>query len=113
MRARRKFTIEFKRDIVEQIKSGAVGVVQASREHEISATLIYKWLDKYEHGKLNNEPSQRGALENKIAELERKIGQQAMEIDLLKKLRKINERRQREVQSLVMQKAQSDKSAKR
>ena len=99
MGARRKFTIEFKRDLIEQIKSGAAGVTQASREHEISPTLIYKWLDKYEHGKLNNEPSEKGALENKIAELERKVGQQAMEIDLLKKLRVINLRRQKELQS--------------
>jgi transposase len=99
MRTRRKFALEFKRGLIEQIKSGVVGVTQASREHEISPTLIYKWLDKYEHGKLNNEPSEKGVLENKIAELERKVGQQAMEIDLLKKLRAINERRQKELQS--------------
>lgn len=113
MRARRKFTIEFKRDIVEQIKSGSAGVVQVGRQHSISPTLIYKWLDKYEHGKLNNEPSEKGAFENKIAELERKVGRQAMEIDLLKKLRQVNERRQREVQLQNIQKAQSHKDAGR
>jgi transposase len=90
MRTRRRFSIEFKREVIERIKSGEVGVTAASRQYELSATAIYRWLDKYEHGKLDNEASEKGALENKIAELERKVGRQAMEIDLLKKLQKIN-----------------------
>jgi putative transposase len=87
MRTYRKFSIEFKRKLVEELKSGVITMAQACRQHELSSALIYRWSDQYEHGKLNNEPSEIGALENKIAELERKVGQQAMEIDLLKKLR--------------------------
>ena len=87
MRTKRKFGLEFKKKLVEDIKAGVLSMAQACRQHELSHTLIYRWTDQYEHGKLENEPTEIGALENKIAELERKIGQQAMEIDLLKKAR--------------------------
>lgn len=97
MRSRRKFAVEFKRRVVEEIKAGMMTVAQAMRQYEASSNLIYRWLDQYEHGRLENEPTAEGALENKIAELERKVGQQAMEIELLKKARdiyrqKLNER---------------------
>ena len=60
---------------------------QAIRQHELGYALIHGWMDRYERGKLNNEATEAGALKNKVAELERKVGQQAMEIDLLKKAR--------------------------
>lgn len=87
MRTKRKFNVEFKKKLVEDIKAGVLTTAQACRQNELSHTLIYRWTDQYEHGKLENEPTEKGALENKIAELERKIGQQAMEIDLLKRAR--------------------------
>ena len=87
MRTKRKLSIEFKKKLVEDINAGVLSMAQACRQHELSHTLVYRWTDQYEHGKLENEPSEKGALENKIADMERKIGQQAMEIDLLKKAR--------------------------
>ena len=87
MRKRRKFEVEFRRRVVEEVRGGILTVAQAIRQHELSSNLIYRWMDQYDHGKLDNAPSEQGALENKIAELERKVGQQAMEIELLKKAR--------------------------
>lgn len=87
MRSKRKFGVEFKRRVVEEVRGGVLTMAQAIRQYELSSNLIYRWLDKYEHGKLDNTPSEQGALENKIAELERKVGQQAMEIEFLKKAR--------------------------
>ena len=87
MRTRRRFGIEFKRKVVQEIQTGVLSAAQAIREYELSSNLIYRWMDDCDHGKLENEPTQTGALENKIASLERKIGQQAMEIELLKKAR--------------------------
>lgn len=101
MRTKRKFSLEFKKKVVEEIKTGVVTMAQAIRQYEIGYTLIYRWIEKYDHGKLNNEPSERGALENKIAELERKVGQQVMEIDLLKKAREHCVRRLKEKSSVV------------
>jgi len=87
MRSKRKFGIEFKRRVVEEVRGRVVTMAQAIRQYELSSNLIYRWMDQYEHGKLDNEPSAQGALENKIADLERKVGQQAMEIEFLKKAR--------------------------
>lgn len=87
MRSRRKFGVEFKRKVVEEVRADILTVAQAMRQYELSSNLVYRWRDQYEHGRLDNEPSERGALENKIAELERKVGQQAMEIGFLKKVR--------------------------
>ncbi len=85
MKARRKFAVEFKRKVVEEVRSGVLSVAQTMRQYELASNLVYRWMDEYDHGKLNNEPTAQGALENKIAELERKVGRQAMEIEFLKK----------------------------
>lgn len=86
MKNRRKFGKDFKRKVVEEVRSGLLTATQAMKQYDLSSNLVYRWMDRYEHGKLDNEPTDRGALENKIAELERKVGQLAMENDLLKKL---------------------------
>ena len=87
MRSRRKFGVEFKRRVIEEVRGGVVTMAQAIRQYELSSNLIYRWMDHYEHGKLDNQPTEQGGFENKIAELERKVGQQAMEIEFLKKTR--------------------------
>lgn len=84
---KRRFNLEFKRKVVEEVKSGLLTKAQAARQYELGENLIYRWMNDYDHGRFNNGPTVEGALENKIAELERKVGQQAMEIDLLKKAR--------------------------
>ena len=87
MKSRRKFGVEFKRRVIEEVRGGILTMAQAIRQYELSSNLIYRWMDHYEHGKLDNQPTEQGAFENKIAELERKVGQQAMEIEFLKKVR--------------------------
>ena len=101
MRAKRQFSVEFKRKLVEDMRAGVLTMAQACRQNELSPSLVARWREHYEHGKLENEPTQVGALENKIAELERKIGQQAMEIDLLKKARERYARSLRENSSAL------------
>ena len=86
MKCRRKFGKDFKRKVAEEVRSGLLTATQAMKQYDLSSNLVYRWIDRYDHGKLDNEPTDRGAFENKIAELERKVGQQAMEIELLKKL---------------------------
>jgi transposase-like protein len=93
MKAKRKFTKEFKREVVETVRSGALTVTQALKQYEIVSSILYGWMDQYDHGRFGNEPTETGALENKIAELERKVGQQAMEIEFLKKVRAMQAQR--------------------
>lgn len=112
MRTRRKFSVEFKRKVVEEIQAGIISAAQAIRQYELSSNLIYRWQDEYDHGELSNEPTYQGALENKIAELERKVGQQAMEIELLKKARAHYQQRLNEKSSVPLMKAPSNGGAK-
>lgn len=93
MNPRRKFSRELKRQVVEEVQNGLMTVAEALRKYEINSSRYYYWKAQYDRGMFDNEPTPEGALLNKIAELERKVGQQAMEIDLLKKLREVQARK--------------------
>ena len=98
--------------MVEEIQAGVLSTAQSIRQYELSSNLVYRWMDDYDHGKLENEPTQTGALENKIAELERKVGQQAMEIELLKKARAHYQQRLSEKSSVPLMKIPSNGGVK-
>lgn len=111
--ARRRFTKEFKRQAVEEVRSGLITAAEAFRKYEINSSTFYHWQAAYERGRFDNEPTHEGAFLNRIAELERKVGQQAMEIDLLKKLRQIHLEKQREARSAPVLLVPSKGGAKR
>jgi transposase-like protein len=96
MISRRKFSKEFKRQVTEDIKFGGISQAQALRKYEISSSTASGWMKQYEQGKFGNEPTEEGALRNKVAELEQMVGQQAMEIKLLKKAKEISQQEARE-----------------
>jgi transposase len=83
---RRKFTREFKQQVVREVEAGK-SVAQAAREYDIHPTQITKWrtlLRQYaEHAFAGNGKSYRN--EAREAELERMVGQLTMENALLKK----------------------------
>src|SRR5512146_2622100 len=84
---RRVFTREFKVAAIKELESGkSAGVV--ARQLEINPNMLHRW-----RRELRQEPTRafsgqgrRVLAESREAELERKIGQMTMEIDLLKKL---------------------------
>ena len=83
----RTYTIEFKRQLVEE-HLGGVSLTELARRHDISRELLRTWARKHEAGELTGDgPARpdRRAYEAKIAGLERKVGQLTMELDLLKK----------------------------
>ncbi len=83
----RTYTIEFKRQLVEE-HLGGVSLTELARRHDISRELLRIWVKKYEAGEFASDgppKSDRRAYEAKIAGLERKVGQLTMELDLLKK----------------------------
>ncbi|MEP2668462.1 MAG: transposase, partial [Cyclobacteriaceae bacterium] len=43
----RYFSESFKMKKVREIERNLVSVLEVSREYEVSATAVYKWLDKY------------------------------------------------------------------
>lgn len=97
-RARRSFTTDFKRRVVEEYLDGRSSQAQLCRRYELSPTLVREWRRKYETGEFDGpDPttaSQREReLERRIAELERKVGQLTMENEVLQKRGRLPRRR--------------------
>ncbi len=81
----RRFTAEFKRQVVEELLSGITRPAQLSRRYNLSRGLVYHWKNQYAKGKLNNEPDQEEALIDRINKLEQMLGKLTLENEFLKK----------------------------
>lgn len=83
---RRKFTKEFKEAAVRRLELGA-SVAEVARACEVDANVLHRWRRELrEHGaKAFSGNGRSRAEENRVAELERKVGRQAMEIDFLRR----------------------------
>jgi transposase len=88
-RQHRRYSTEFKLQVIKAYLDGEGSLKAIARRFEISHTLILFWLDKHRRGALTEEDNLEEKVrdsEAKIAALERKVGQLTMELDLLKKL---------------------------
>ena len=84
----RKWTAEEKLAIVLEGLKEKRSVADICREHKISQTLYYRWRDKFlEGGKkgLMNASSDDNQYKAEIEMLQKIIGKQAIEIEILKK----------------------------
>jgi transposase-like protein len=88
MARHRSFSSEFKRQIAKEFLDGRAGLHELARRHSLSRNLIRLWIRKCEAGEFTDELAEAvhiAQYERKIDELERKVGQLTMEVDLLKK----------------------------
>src|SRR5262249_3722414 len=95
MKLRRKFTREFKEEAVRRVNGGQ-SLAEGARGVGVHPADVHRWRrELQEHGERAFLGSgNRRAEESKIAELERKIGQQTLEIDFLKRaLQHVEEQR--------------------
>ena len=83
--SRRQFTKEFKLAAVRRLEQG-VSIGEAARALEVSANVLHRWRREFRKGPGNAFPGNGKPRwsEGRIAELERKVGQQVLEIDFLK-----------------------------
>jgi transposase len=97
MASRRKFTKDFKLAAVARLNSGQT-MAEVARALEVDPTMVLRWREQVEErgeqaafpGRGNGKQQE----ESRVAELERKVGQQQMEIDFLERaLRRIDEQR--------------------
>ena len=91
-RDRRSWTAEQKLQAVLPILRGEVSLLEQARRMRVAESQLYRWRDQANAALLeafsSNGPSTREReLEQKVAEMERLCGKQAVEIDLLKKSR--------------------------
>lgn len=86
---RRNFTAQFKLETVLDGLRGEKTVAQICRERDITESLYYKWRDTFFERANDIFADQRGAqgdeASERVAELERLAGKQALEIEILKK----------------------------
>ena len=83
--SRRMFSKEFKLGAVQRLEQG-VSLGEVARALEVNPNVLHRWRREFRQGPGNaftGNGKQRWS-EGRIAELERKIGQQALEIDFLK-----------------------------
>jgi transposase-like protein len=89
------FTKEFKLAAVQRLEQG-VSLGEVARALEVNPNVLHRWRREIRQGPGNAFPGngkQRWS-EGRIADLERKIGQQALEIDFLRGcLQRIEEQR--------------------
>src|SRR5215212_6887247 len=93
--SRRQFTKEFKLAAVRRLEQG-VSITDASRAREVNPNVLHRWRREFRQGPGNAFPGNGKDRwsEGRVAELERKVGQQALEIDFLKGcLQRIEEQR--------------------
>lgn len=91
----RKFSDEFKKQLVKDFESGKYSVAQLERLHGINNHSIYKWIYKFstfnQQGYRIVEMKKSSTnkvkeLENRVKELERVVGQKQLNIDFLEKM---------------------------
>jgi transposase len=95
IRQRRQFSEEFKREKVNELISKHYSITDFCKLWKVSPVTIYRWIYKYspshQQGTImvvqkESEASKTAQLLNKVADLERALGQKQMKIDFLEKL---------------------------
>ena len=87
MTKHRSHSAAFKRQVAEEFLAGET-LRSLSKRHDISRQLIRIWVGKFEAGALDEDVQAADLIqeyEAKIAALERMVGRQALEIELLKR----------------------------
>jgi transposase len=93
--SRRQFTKEFKMAAVRRLEQG-ISIGEVARALEVNPNVLHRWRREFRQGSGNVFPGNGKPRwsEGRIADLERKVGQQALEIDFLKGcLQRIEEQR--------------------
>lgn len=88
LKTSRVFSVEFKKEKVSLIEQGKLSVSEVTKLYSVSHTAVYKWIAKY--GKLpktervvvekKSEQTKNLELLRRVAELERVIGSQQLQI---------------------------------
>jgi transposase-like protein len=100
LRTRRKFSEQIKRQVVEEFRAGKYSAKELANLYHCSSQTIYRWIRKYspaDQPKINviemaeSTDQKVKKLKQKIADLERTVGQKQIKIDFLDKMIEIAE----------------------
>lgn len=87
MSKRRKFTPQFKSQVVLQLLSGENSMAELCREHRLAAQTVGNWREQFlvAAARAFENEAIRNAEQERIAELERLVGRLTMELEIAKK----------------------------
>jgi len=87
MTQRRRFTAEFKAQVVLDLLSGSKSAAELCRQHQLNPQVLSRWkTELVERASLVFEQDQLHSQEQeRIAELERAVGRLTMQLDIAKK----------------------------
>ncbi|PDV98411.1 hypothetical protein CJ255_21965 [Candidatus Viridilinea mediisalina] len=95
LKSRRYFSEDFKKQKVHEIVTKKTTIREVSMLYEIKSAILYRWLYKYspDHPKqtkivveMESESQKALFYKEKVAELERHVGQKQIQLDFLEKL---------------------------
>lgn len=98
IRERRIFSEELKKKAIKELTTNRSTIKSLMGEHQVSANTVYRWLYRYSpyHEQkctlvvqMKSEELKSNELRQRMAELERIVGQKQLEIDFLNKLLEI------------------------
>lgn len=94
---RRRFSEEFKLQVVQEVLSGA-SQASVARRHQVSGNTILQWVKAYRSGRLGGEATGGAvadvrALEQQVADLQRLVGKKEEQIEFLKKTARLFEQK--------------------
>ena len=85
MNKQRKFSAEFKQQVIQELLSGVSTAAQLTRRHEISSGLLYHWKKQYYKNLFSDSPNREAALQQRVTQLEQLVGKLTLENEFLKK----------------------------
>lgn len=101
IRERRIFSEPLKKQIVKDLVNKRNSINQVMSEHQISRNTVYRWLYQYSGAheqkctlvvQMESEEQRKRELQQRVADLERIVGQKQLEIDFLNKLLEVGSR---------------------
>ena len=96
----RKFSEEFKAEVMLEIVSGKMSLATASRKYQIKDTVLHRWKTQFLEGLPEifapGHPAEQKRLRDRISELEQLAGKQALQLEIAKKAKRYLSSRQPE-----------------
>ena len=96
----RRFSEEFKRKKVHEIELGLVRIAELCKQYQVTSAAVYKWLSvfgtaKYKPDRLimesKSDTQELLRLKQRIAELERLVGQKQIQLEFTEKMIEVAE----------------------
>ena len=85
----RKFSPEFKAQVMLEMVSGNRSLAEVCREYQIKDTVLNRWKTQFLEGLPEifapGQPAEQKRLRDRIADLERLAGKQALQLEIAKK----------------------------